>query len=551
MTQPLLDSAGRPIPRADVARVRMAAMLNVGNDGADRDAWGSPWAYDAQAWASQDFGSWFPFIRSPDSEINVDRDRTVARIRDLTRNDGWARGAIDTMADAAVGVAMTPLPEPNFGVLQRLDKRLDAAWADEFASAIEGEWNAWAEGPERWCDASRTLTMGQMFRLAFVHKIRDGDALAVVVWNEGAREFGARYATQIQAIDPDRLSNPYEQLDMDRMRGGVEIDALGAPVAYWIRRAEQNDWFNTALSMIWDRFPRETPWGRAVVVHDCERDRVGQHRGVGVLMPVVSRFKMLSRFDQVSLQRAVLQAVLGVFVKSPYDTEMVQSALGDGADLGAYQMLRGEFSRDNPPTLMGGVRIPKLFPGESIDTFKTDSSLSEFEAFEHAVLRSVAASTGQSAEEVTRDYSRTNYSSARAAMLSAYKTLTRRRQDFFKGFAAPVYAAWLEEAVDRGFAPLPARAPDFAEWRPAYAQASWIAPGRGWVDPLKERQGDILALDAGISTLKEISAEQGKNWRKVVEQRAIEEATMKRLGINLPVWAGGTGVPATKTQRPQ
>ena len=550
----LLDSSGRPIPRGDVARVRMKAMLNVPEGpGAPQGEWGSPWAYDAQAWFSQDFGQWFPAVRSPDAEINADRDRTVARTRDLTRNDGWARGAIDTMADAAVGVVMMPLPEPNFGALQRIDRRLDSVWADEFAAAIEGEWQAWAEGPEKSCDGARMLTVGQMLRLAFVHKVRDGDALAVVLWNEGALDFGSRYATQIQMIDPDRLSNPYEQLDLDRMRGGVEIDVLGAPIAYWIRRAEPNDWFDVANSMLWDRFPRETPWGRPVVVHDCERDRVGQHRGVGVLTSVMGRFKMLSRFDQVSLQRAVLQALLGMFVKSPYDTEMVQSALADGDDggLGAYQALRSAYTAENPPTLMGGVRIPKLFPGESIETVKSDSSLSEFDVFEHAVLRSVAAATGQTAEEVTRDYSRTNYSSARSAMQSAHKTLLRRRVDFFRGFASPIYAAWLEEAIDRRNGPLPAGAPEFNEWRAAYAQASWIAPARGWVDPLKERQGDVLALDAGFTTLKAVCAEQGLNWRKVIEQRAIEESTMKRMGVRLPVWAGGAGVPATKTTRPQ
>ena len=136
----LLDSAGRPVPRADVVRAHMTAMLNVPEgQGAPQGEWGSPWAYDAQAWFSQDFGQWFPQVRSPDAEINVDRDRTVARIRDLTRNDGWAGGVISTMADAAVGVTMSPLPEPNFGVLQRQDKRLDAVWADEFSAAIENE----------------------------------------------------------------------------------------------------------------------------------------------------------------------------------------------------------------------------------------------------------------------------------------------------------------------------------------------------------------------------------------------------------------------------
>jgi capsid protein len=99
----------------------------------------------------------------------------------------------------------------------------------------------------------------------------------------------------------------------------------------------------------------------------------------------------------------VLQALIGIFVKSPHDNEVVQQALGDG--LGFYQDMRGAFGEQNPPTMIGGLRIPKLFPGESIESVKSVSTLTEFEAFEHIVLRSVAAATGASAEEVTRDYS--------------------------------------------------------------------------------------------------------------------------------------------------
>ena len=59
--------------------------------------------YDAAQWQTQEMGSWLPWIRSPDAEINVFRDRMVARSRDLVRNDGWASGGIKRklMAEAS------------------------------------------------------------------------------------------------------------------------------------------------------------------------------------------------------------------------------------------------------------------------------------------------------------------------------------------------------------------------------------------------------------------------------------------------------------------
>jgi capsid protein len=48
--------------------------------------------------------------------------------------------------------------------------------------------------------------------------------------------FGARDAMTLQIIDLDRLLNPAQQPDTTHLRGGIEIDPLGCPLAYHIRR---------------------------------------------------------------------------------------------------------------------------------------------------------------------------------------------------------------------------------------------------------------------------------------------------------------------------
>jgi lambda family phage portal protein len=296
-----------------------------------------------------------------------------------------------------------------------------------------------------------------------------------------------------------------------------------------------------------------------VVVHDFDKERANQHRGVGILTSVLSRFKMLHRFDQAALQSAVLRALVGFFLKSPYDAQQIRDAMeigpeaGDIAEQSWYQGLRGAY-HDVNPVMMGGVRMPALAPGESIESVRAGDQAVEFETFEHAFLRCISSATGQTAEEITGDYSKVNYSSARAASLTAWRTLIRRRTDFAAGYATPVYGAWLEEALESPWLKglLPRGAPAFAEYRAAYARALWIGPGKGWVDPVKERQGEVLGLDAGFGTLSQVCAEvSGSYWREVLEQRAVEEAAMKKLNLTKPDWAGGTMAPASQTdERP-
>mgnify|MGYP003386160813 CR=1 FL=1 len=539
MTAGLVYADGRTIQPRDIARARMGAVLAGSNP--------SAFAYDAQQVTSQEMASWLPWLRSPDGEINNVRDRVVARARDLIRNDGYAAGAINRLLDAAVGAQFHPIPKPNWRALQRYCPALDSTWAMEVAAAVRSEYQLWADDPAKHCDAERTQTVQQMLRLSFRHKMVDGDGMIVALWApDHVGSGGARYATQLQVVDPDRLSNPFQKMDTHSQRGGVEIDDLGAPLGYHIRRAHQNDWYDAGQSMVWDYFPRETPWGRPIVVHDFDRERASQHRGNGLLTAVLSRFKMLTKFDSVTLQAAVLRTLVGFFVKSPYDAEQIRMAMEAGDDSEAqlapsyYQGLREEWHRGNGVT-MGGVRMPVMAPGESIETISGGEHATDFDSFQGAFLRSFAASTGQSVEEISVDFRKVNYSSFRGAMLQSWRTLIRRRKDFAMNTATPIYGAWLEEALSTHLSGLlPRNAPPFMDIRAAYIACEWIGPGRGWVDPVKEPQGEVLKLDAAMGTLAETTANiSGRYWLDILDERQVEEAAMRDRGLQLPNWAGG------------
>ncbi|MGC4052928.1 MAG: hypothetical protein QM757_26675 [Paludibaculum sp.] len=56
-------------------------------------------------------------------------------------------------------------------------------------------------------------------------------------------------------------------------------------------------------------------------------------------------------------------------------------------------------------------------------------------------------------------------------------------------------------------------------------------------------------MDSNLSTLEDECAEQGKDWEEVLEQRAVEHARMKQLG--LPVAAKKTGTPQPLDQQQQ
>ena len=521
----ILGPNGRPLPPSN----SRASMLN----GSGRVP------YDAADSFSDAMANWQPALWSPDNEVNIYRDRIVSRVRDMARNDGWASGSVTRILDNAVGANFRPIAKVDYRALSMQTglKTFDAKWADEYGRAVEAAWRTWANDPGRYCDVERKKTVSQMLRLAFRHKLVDGDALAVLQYRTDRLGHGrARYATTIQIIDPDRLSNPQQVFDMLNIRGGVEIDDDGVPVAYHIRKAHMGDWWSAEKTMTWERVRRETAWGRPIVVHDFDGDRAAQHRGSSIFTPIVQRLKMLIKYDEVELEASILNAVFGAYVTSPYDPRLFEDGLRD--DVLDYQDMRTDFHNDNRLSLQSGARIPILAPGENITSVNATRPVSNFVAFESAALRNCAAALGISTQQLTQDWSDVNYSSARSAMLEAWKTLTRRRDDFASGFAQPIFSSFIEELHDIGEVPLPAGAPEFLAAKAAYCRAQWMGPGRGWVDPVAEKKGAILGMDSGMSTLEmEVSENVGEDWEELLDQRAREVEAFKERGLPVPSWA--------------
>jgi lambda family phage portal protein len=485
-----------------------------------RDASMPATAYQAADPMSRELMGWMPRLQSADADLLPERDDITGRIRDLARNNGWASGAIRREIDNVIGAGLRLSYKPDYRALG-----LTADWAVSFARQVEARWRLWTQDPGRYCDAARHHTMGGLIGMAYRHYVVDGEALAALRW-EPAR--GGQYATTVQVIDPDRLSNPWDGPDTTGRRAGVEVDSYCAATGYHIRRRHPADIVQAEVdAFTWDYLPRETPWGRPVTIHVYDKEREGQTRGVGRLTPVLKALKMGGHHEDVELQTLVVNSLLATAIESPFDHEVLAEALEDSGRLSAYQDLRGRFHEKRGITL-GGVRVPTLFPGEKLIFQSANRPGAGFSDFQASVLRKIAAGLGLTYEQLSQDWSKTNYSSARAALLEVWKTLSTRREFFSQAFCTPIFGAWLEEAIERGDIELPPEAPDFWTARAAYCRCRWIGPGRGWVDPLKEIQAAAMRLSLGMSTLEDECAEQGDDYQEILEQLAREISEMPK-----------------------
>lgn len=500
----------RPLPPS----VRAAATAAF--SGADRQA--------------PELRDYHPSVGSADSDLLPERGDLVAGARDHGRNDGWITGGVQRLVDSVLGANIRVQSRPDHRAL-----RITVEQAHDLGRQIETAWKRHAFHPGRWGDAARHSTVPGVFGRAFRHRVVDGEAVAVAQWRPASWRY--RYRTCLQIVDPDRLGNPNDGPDTDRLRGGVEIDDYGAAVGYHFRRAHIGDalFAGTALdAWTWDYRPRETAWGRPVVIHDFAIEREGQHRGKPPLSPVIKQLRMIGRMSDLEMQTAVRDALLGAFITSPYDPEMVEARIGD--QMNAYQSARLRFHKSNPVRL-NGTHVPILFPGEEPTLLAPTRPNSGFSTFLQSFLRHIASAMGLSYEQLSQDWSGVNYSSARAALLEVWRGFAARREEFIQGFIMPYFAAVLEEAVDLGDVEAPRGCASFHEEPAAWLASTWIGPGRGWVDPEKEAKAAVLRLQAGLTTLERECAEQGLDYEEVLYQRKRELDLLRQLGLPVPGWA--------------
>jgi lambda family phage portal protein len=471
----------------------------------------------------RDLANWTPFRGSADADLLPDLPTLVPRSRDITRNNGVASGIQQTLRDNIVGPnGLRLVATPDYRALGR-----DKEWAHEWAEQVEALWRPWAESTD--CEVTGCLNFAGATTQLFTGAMVNGDGLALPLWMPDGR---SRFALKLQVIESDRLSNPDDKMDSDKLRGGIEINEYGRPLAYYIRRTHPGDVYgylgwNSNLIGNWDRIEAETSWGRKRVIHVHDRERSGQTRGKPILTPILADFKLKDHYQRTELQAAIVNALIAAFIETPLDSQNIAQMFGGDTNSTEFQQYLSD-RREYLAQLKGGAIIP-TYPGDKITPFTPGRPAAAFSSFIEALDRQMGAGVNLPYELLLKDFSKTNYSSARAALLEAWRFFLGRRNWLTTYWASPVYTLWLEEAVNRGLI----EAPGFYENRTSYCRAKWIGAGRGWIDPVKEAQAAQLRMDAMVSTLEDECAEQGKDWEEILEQRAREQQRIRELGIEV------------------
>jgi lambda family phage portal protein len=415
--------------------------------------------------------------------IRLAGDELRIHARDLVRNNGYARRAQRVIANNVSGWGI--VPKPN-GPSAELNAKLSA------------EWKAWADSPE--CETQGLHTFAGLQHMAMKAIFTDGEILFRRRFRRP--EDGLSIPIQIQVLEADYLdrSKDYERgQEGGPIIQGVEFDAIGRRVAYWL--FEQHPGNNrTTNNGVSKRVPASN------VRHVFYSERPGQVRGVSWLAAAIVNLKELDEYEDAELMRQKIAACFAAFVT---DTE------GAGAPLGG---LGGTNDDGNEIETFEPGMIAHLPPGRQITVASPPSVTND--SFTTRNLRKIAAGLGITYEDLTGDYSQVNYSSARMGRIAHQANVRDWQANMIVPHLCGGVWAWVLEVLEirDGVEPV---------------GADWTVPPLPMLEPDKEGLAYSRLVRNGVLTHSDMIREQGGDPDAHFAEYAADLKRLDDLGIKL------------------
>mgnify|MGYP002625172701 CR=1 FL=1 len=474
--------------------------------------------------------AWYSASKSPAEDITDNLELLRERSRDLYAGGGpLGRGAIDRLVLNSVGARSEEHCRISADTLGLSED--EAAQCEE---NTEREFAFWAESKD--CDIARGMNFYELQALCFKSVLLNGDALVMLPMRT-TKNFP--YDLRIALIEGDRLQNPTLKPYDAMIDGGVEFDVDGKPVAYHIANKHPLSEISGEPPLKYVRVPAfGEKTGRRNVLHLLPLERIGQHRGVPFLAPVIETLKQLGRYSDAELMAAVIGGIFAIFFEHGVDDDNGSDFVGEEAmasDLGLHERKEQELQawREGLNTIgmddMYGMiaDLPERTRAKSVSPARPNTA---FDAFVLSLVRQIGSALGVPAEVLLLNFD-SSYSASRGALLEAWKLFNYWRNWWVTNFCQPIYEEWLQEAVLKGRV----KAPGFFDdpmIRYAYSWADWTGPSQGQLDPVKEVKAAILRVENGFSTRQRETAElTGGDWELNHRQRVKEEKLRREAGF--------------------
>lgn len=434
-------------------------------------------------------GNWMPSNIGSNSAIFAHGALLRARARDAARKNAWAARALDVSTSDGVGTGIMPVFVHDDPKIAKLAGELFQEWTDE--SDAYGITDFYGQQAQAW---RAMMQDGECF--VRMRRRRPSDGMTVPL--------------QLQLLEADYvpLDKNEELADGNSIRMGIEFNAIGKRVAYWMYREHPGELFSFGqLAGELVRVPASE------VLHLFRPMRPGQIRGLPWFTPVLTKLWDLEKCEDASLLRMQIANMLTAFIRrtaTPSDGigPMNETNNGDGTAIATLGPGTTVYLEDNEEPIFS--KPPDI--GNNYDTFLTSS------------LRAIAVGVGLTYEKLTGDLTKTNFSSMRGGELGYRRFIeTLQHQVLVYQFCRPVQKYFLEQAMLAGAMPA-------AQIR-TFAKTEWQPPLWPWIDPVKDITAANMEVRSGFNSRTRVCASRGLRSEQIDAEQSNDNERADQEGV--------------------
>jgi lambda family phage portal protein len=515
----ILDSHGKPILKSQSNRVLASGFSNA-----------------AASLTKPVYKGWKYEGADPDSDIVLHLPIIRQRSRQLSMEAPIIAGLYKTLTTNVIGDGLRPEPTPDAEYLQ---------WSTDevkkFKNQVLRLWETFAESPN--CDCYRRDNFYELTRLAFRAQLESGDVFVTMPRFERRN---APFLLKIQVVEADCVDTPegqkrieHEKLGNDVL-SGVEISEWGHVVGYWFytgphkNATYRRSWHSNAAGrskwIFIPAFGAET--GQPNVLHLMETVRPAQRRGYPLIAPIIELALTLDRFIKAEATAANIQALF---------TLIITKINADNKGVGETKDLEDQTDVEDDERLvtLGSGLVQYARPGEDIKPVQSTRPSSAFEPFVNSVIQQMGPPVGMPYELLVQKF-QASYSASMGAMNMARGDLRVKRSGITVDFCNPIYLAFMDEAVARGWVYAPKYFDDPLARR-AYTRSKWNGPGVPQMDFYKEVQAWEKAISLGFATASQATSElNGGDYMENLSVRKDEINAAKAAGLPVAAAEGMT-----------
>lgn len=455
------------------------------------------------------FADFLASNNSADAELSLALPTLRNRSRDLARNNEYARRFLHLIKTNVIGESGFTLQVRARNDEASLDVRGNQIVEDAFRRWSKMG-NAEVSGRMSWKDCQAYVAEA----LA-----RDGEVFVKKVRNRRYQD-----GFSLQFIEPERVDHDKNgrAKNGNQIRMGVEIDEFQRPVAYHVLTSHPNDTF-----FIKDKQEKKYQVIPAdEIIHIFIQQRQHQTRGEPFMSPVIASLKMLGGYREAELVAARAAAAKFGIITTPSGDEFV----GDDEDenqLPIVDMEPGSYSQ-----------LPEGHDFKMIDPTHPTTAFGEFEA---AVLRGIASGLNVSYTSLANDLTGVSYSSIRQGTIEERDHYKMLQSFLIEHFCEPVFMAWLDSALDFGAMRIPSTPEKFNKFA---ANVHFRGRGFAWVDPLKEINAAVTAINNGLISMNDVAANYGRDVEELFAQIQSDKEMADRYGLKMAFEPFGMKQPA-------